>query len=241
MNKKTILRRIRKKQKRAFTTIRKKQKKAFTTIRTKRKQAYTSIRKQQRKAFTAIHQKQQQAMIALRDQVHRRKKVMIKIALMALVVALISITIGRSLFFDQKPGLYSFAIINFAGYLFFLIMPVEALMPYYLSQGYQLVLVISIAVITALIALLIDYFIGTLVSSAIINDLIGEKQYHKVKRAIERYGLLAVFLSNLFPLSSDIIVLVAGMLRLKAWKVMLYSFIGLTIKYLFIAYIFSFF
>ena len=144
MDKKTLMRNIGKtprqaltaikeKQKRAFTTIRTKQKKAFSTIRQKQKQAYGSLREQQKKAFTKIRQSPQKAIDNIRDQMQRRKRVIVKLIILTFVVTIISITIGRSLFFDQKPGLYSFAIINFAGYLFFLMMPVEILFPYYLS------------------------------------------------------------------------------------------------------------
>ena len=230
MDKKALMQNISKTPRRALTTIKEKQKRAFTTIRTK-----------QKKAFSTIRQKQKQAFDNMRDQMQRRKRVIVKLIILTFVVTIISITIGRSLFFDQKPGLYSFAIINFSGYLFFLMMPVEILFPYYLSEGHIPALLIGTAVITATIALLINYFIGTLASSAVINDLIGEKRYLKAKSLIDRFGLVAVFIFNLFPLSGDLVVLMAGILRLNLGWVILWSVAGLTIKYVAMTYLFSLF
>ena len=119
-------------------------------------------------------------------------------------------------------------------------MPVEALVPYYLAAGHSGFLLILIALITAIIAQLIDYGIGYFFSRALIYDLIGEKRYKRSEKTINQYGGLAILLFNLFPLSSPIIVLVAGMFRFNLKKVMLYSFIGLLIKYLVIVSFFNF-
>ena len=100
-------------------------------------------------------------------------------------------------------------------------------------------MLIFLAIITAMSAQLIDYTIGYFISHRFIVDVLGEKKYEKSRKRIDKYGNLIIFLFNLFPLSSPIIVLVAGMLRYKLKNVMFYSFIGLLLKYIIIALVFG--
>lgn len=158
-----------------------------------------------------------------------------------LVILLLSLTIGRHIVAGKQPTLTSFSTIHFAGYLFFIVMPVEALMPYYIAQGYNLTLLLVLAVITALIAQLIDYGIGYLAPNEIIKEIIGIKKYKKSKRIIDKYGKIIIFIFNLFPLSSPIVVLVAGMMRFKLKHTIFYSFLGLFLKYFAITTISYFF
>ena len=173
------------------------------------------------------------------NQWQKRKKVIIQLSFLLAGMLILSFTIGKNIIYAENPGLYSFALLNFAGYLFFLIMPVEALVPFYLSEGHTAVTIIIIAVSTALLAQLLDYTIGNLASHKIIFDLIGEKNYLKAEEKIRMYGLLTVFVFNLLPLSSPIIVLVAGMLKLRLRKVLFYSFLGLALKYIIMIYLFG--
>lgn len=171
----------------------------------------------------------------------RRKTVIIQLSLLLAGMIILSFTIGKNIVYAENPGLYSFSLVNFAGYLFFLLMPVEALVPFYLAEGHAGLTIIILAVSTALLAQVIDYTIGNLASTKIINDLIGKKRYLRTEDKIKKYGFLTVFVFNLLPLSSPIVVLVAGMLRLRLRKVLFYSFLGLTIKYIAIVYLFGLF
>ena len=168
-----------------------------------------------------------------------RKRTILSLATMAIAIGIISLTLGKTIFSGQDPALSSFLILNFSGYLFFLLMPVEIMVPYYLSQGHSGLILIIGAVITAMIAQVFDYALGYLASKNIIFDLIGEKRYKKTKKTINKYGDWIIFLFNLFPLSSPIAVLIGGMLRLKFKRVMFLSFAGLTLKYIAIVLIFS--
>jgi len=174
---------------------------------------------------------------SIKDHWQRRRKVIIQLSLLLAGALILSFTVGRNIIYAESPGLYSFAAVNFAGYLFFLLMPVEALVPFYLAEGHTGLTIIILAVSTALLAQLIDYTIGNLASHKIINDLIGEKRHLKAEGKIRKYGFLTVFFFNLLPLSSPIVVLAAGMLRLNLGKVMFYSFVGLTLKYIAIVYL----
>lgn len=170
---------------------------------------------------------------------------MTKVRLIAVVLTavvaifLVSTTLGRAIYAGQSPGLTSFALIHFAGYLFFLLMPVEALVPVYQGEGHAGATLILIAVATAVAAQVIDYGVGRSVPEDSIHTLIGERHYTRFKATIEKWGGWAILLFNLFPLSSPNMMLVAGMTRFSVGRAFMYSTLGLFAKYVAIVYLFD--
>tara|TARA_B100001750_G_scaffold218592_1_gene204856 strand:- start:113 stop:643 length:531 start_codon:yes stop_codon:yes gene_type:complete len=156
-----------------------------------------------------------------------------------IAIALVSYTLGQEILAGRTPSLFSFALINFSGYLFFLLMPVEALVPIYQAEGHAGATLILIAVPTAVAAQVIDYCIGRAVSERVIFNLIGEKRYMRFRDKIENWGGWVILLFNLFPLASSVLLLVAGMMRYSARRALLYSLTGLVIKYFTIVYLFD--
>lgn len=152
-------------------------------------------------------------------------------------ILLFSLTIGRELYEGKTQSLQSFSLIHFSGYLFFLLMPVEMAFVYYLPY-YQNVILIGVALLTATFAQIIDYSIGLFFSSKFIHHFVGDKKIENAENQIRRYGNLTIFMFNLFPLSSPIIALVAGMLRLRFSDLMFYSLSGLLLKYVILSLIF---
>ena len=153
------------------------------------------------------------------------------------IILIVSSTLGREIMSGRQPGLRSFTIIHFAGYLFFLLMPVEALVPYYLAEGHSAALVVALSIGTAVAAQIVDYFVGLLLSEKVLN-MIGRKKYDRVKGKIDRYGGWAIFTFNLLPLSSPNMLLVAGMVRFNAVYALAISAGGLAVKYLALVYFF---
>lgn len=168
-----------------------------------------------------------------------KKKILGAAGMLVVIVVLMSATVGREIVAGRTPTLTSFALIHFAGYLFFLLMPVEALVPYYLAEGHPGGLLVILSVVTALIAQGIDFWIGWAVSGQIIHDLIGAERYAKFKGYIDRWGAWAIFIFNLFPLSSPNMLLVSGMVRFHPIRALLISMSGLTLKYLALVYVFG--
>jgi len=163
---------------------------------------------------------------------------------MAVVTALVAIllvstTVGREIYAGRTPTLLSFGIIHFAGYLFFLLMPVEALIPVYQAEGHPEVLLVTLAVSTALAAQAIDYGIGRAFSQRVIDDVIGEARYDRFRAKIERWGGWAILFFNLLPLSSPNMLLVAGIVRYSARRAFLFSLVGLIGKYVGMIYLFD--
>jgi len=162
------------------------------------------------------------------------------VLMILIIITIISFTIGSSIIQGKQPGIISFIVINFSGYLFFIMMPVEVLIPYYLAEGHSAILLVFVAVTTAIIAHVLNYSVGFLLSEKVIDKFIGAWRYNKAKKAIEKYGDMAVFFFSLLPISSPILMLAAGMVRLKLHRVLLFSFSGLLLKYIGLVLIFSF-
>jgi membrane protein DedA with SNARE-associated domain len=148
----------------------------------------------------------------------------------ALAILLVSFTVGRELYADKTESIFSFALIHFAGYLFFLLMPVELAFVFYLPF-YPTHSVVLVALFTAVAAQVIDYYIGRLIRPNRIFELMGKKRIVKAERNIQRYGIFTILVFNLFPLSSPLIALAAGMLKFNFRKFILVSALGLLVKY----------
>jgi len=168
------------------------------------------------------------------------KKRVLGLLLTALIaIFLVSSTLGREIYAGRSPGLLSYGLIHFAGYLFFLLMPVEALVPLYQAEGHPAPTLILIAVVTAIAAQAIDYGIGRALSDRVSNDVIGEERFTRFKGMIDRWGGWAILFFNLFPLSSPNMLLVAGITRYSARWAFAFSLVGLTVKYVGIVYLFD--
>lgn len=159
------------------------------------------------------------------------------IVVSVIVIAIISFTIGRELYEGRTQSLTSFGVIHFSGYLFFLLMPVEMAFIYYLAW-YSKAELIWIAIVTAVSAQFIDYVTGLFFSLKSLTNLVGEKRILKAEKYIQKYGNLTIFVFNFLPLSSPVIALAAGLLKYKLKDLLIYSVLGLFLKYLILSLIF---
>lgn len=164
-----------------------------------------------------------------------RKKILIVLLTIIIITALVSSTIGRDLYLQRTPNLFSFAVLHFSGYLFFLLMPVEAAFIYYLMAEYTVGTLVGLALLTAVAAQLIDYFIGYKLSSHFIENFVRRERYEQAEKYILKYGNITLFIFNVLPLSSPILVLAAGMLKYPIKDVLIYSILGLGVKYIVLA------
>ena len=67
----------------------------------------------------------------------------------------------------------------------------------------------------------------------------GQKRIEKAEQKIKRFGMLTIFVFNLFPLSSPVIALAAGMLRYDFRRFLVVSVLGLLLKYVVIYFVFK--
>jgi membrane protein DedA with SNARE-associated domain len=160
--------------------------------------------------------------------------------LFAAAVTIASLTVGKDIYYGSRnEGLLSFAIVNFSGYLFFLIMPVEIAFIYYLTGDINVWALNTVALGTAIVAQVIDYLTGFLFSTNIIDRLIGRRRYENAEERIRRYGNIVIFLFNVTPLSSPVISLAAGMLKHRIKDAVIFTSSGLLLKYLLLTLIFG--
>ncbi|MBT4446592.1 hypothetical protein HOA92_02580 [archaeon] len=155
-----------------------------------------------------------------------------RLGILLLLIGFLSVTLGRELLTVGQGSISSYILVHFAGYLFFFLLPVEALVPYYHSLGFLPELLFVLAIVTAVAAQLIDYLIGRLAPNRITKHLVGEKRYLKIESFVEKHGAWLIFIFNLFPLSSSVVAVVAGVLEYRWWKWLIYSGLGLIVKYL---------
>lgn len=167
------------------------------------------------------------------------RKIIIYVLLVTLMTVIASLTIGKDIYQYNEYGMFSFAIVNFAGYLFFfLLMPMELAFILYLRSGYDPLMLNLVAVTSAMAAQTVDYIIGYFFSTGIIDRLIGRSRYEKAEAEIRKYGNLALFFSNLLPLSSPVISLAAGMLKYRVKDALIFSLCGMILRYLSLTFIF---
>ncbi len=146
-------------------------------------------------------------------------------------ISLLSILLRNALATGEETTLLTFSAMHFAGYLFFIISPVEILYVHMLNQGHPVFSLYGLALGTALLAQAIDYAMGRAFSDTVIHRIIGEKKYRRNLRRIETYGGWTIFVFCLLPLSSPIVILVAGMIRYSLFRVFVFSTVGLALKY----------
>ncbi len=155
-----------------------------------------------------------------------------------LAIALLSATIGNEIIQGLTPSLESFVIIQFMCYLFFITLPVEMLFLGYLFLGYNFIVLFVLAIVLAVSAQIIDYGIGYLLSDKVIGFLGKspdfERKYKKTKKKIDKYGGWVIFLFNLVPASSPILLLTAGLVKYPFKKAIFLSAAGLILKYIII-------
>jgi len=166
----------------------------------------------------------------------RKIRILLFIITSVVAILIVSFTLGREWYEGKNQSIFSFALIHFSGYLFFLLMPVELAYIYYLSFFSDLEM-FAVAIFTAIAAQLIDYFIGYSVSSTIVNNLVGEDRIKNAEKHIQKYGNLTIFIFNILPLSSSIIAVAAGMVKYRFTGFIIYSTAGLIMKYLLISLI----
>jgi len=105
-------------------------------------------------------------------------------------------------------------------------MPVEVAFIYYVTTDINIGVLNAVALCTAIFSQAIDH-------------LIGRKRYVKAEDRIRTYGNITIFLFNVTPLSSPVISLAAGILEYRIKDAVIFTFIGLLIKYLLLTLIFG--
>ena len=93
-----------------------------------------------------------------------------------------------------------------------------------------------IVLIAVYVASTVGYFIGKFVGIEMIANLLGGKTIKKVTSFLEDYGFWAIAITRINPfLSNDAISFVAGILKMKYWKFVIATILGIAPLILLIA------
>lgn len=130
----------------------------------------------------------------------------------------------------QKGSLLGLFYLVFLGSLFFISIPAEFSILYYLSLGHNPVWIILITILANLMGHIVDYFFGRLFGESLIRFFIKSK-FDGLKGIFEKIGGGIIVGGNILPFGTEIIVLVVGSIKYNFKKFLIYSLIGMTIKY----------
>ena len=123
------------------------------------------------------------------------------------------------------------------GGLFFIPVPLELLFLAFVSRNDPLLAtVVMLAGLTLSYAF--DYYLGYRFST-FSRKLISAKQFYTIKSKLNRYGKIALFIFNVFPLPSQPLLFICGVFRYNKTRVFLYSFAGWVIKLSVIALLYN--
>lgn len=159
-----------------------------------------------------------------------KKLISLKLILLTSVIILLSLTLLNNLIVGNSTNLFSFSLSHFMSYLFFLFLPAELFFIYYLNFQNPLILLL-LALFTAMLAQTCDYIFGYLTIKN-IKFLIKSETYQRYRKYFLKYGYYAIFFFNITPLSSPIMTLITGFMKLNLKKVLFITLLGLLIKYI---------
>jgi len=124
---------------------------------------------------------------------------------------------------------------TFFGGLFFITMPIEVTFLYFLSLGYNVPLIILIALAGDTLGLIVDYSIGWLLGKRVLRFFLKDT-YDKFINIIERFGGVIILFGNIIPFPIQLVSLVIGTTRYSIKKFVIYSAIGKLIKLVILAF-----
>jgi membrane protein YqaA with SNARE-associated domain len=130
----------------------------------------------------------------------------------------------------QKGSLLGLFYLVFLGSLFFISIPAEFSILYYLSLGHNPILVIAVTILGNILGLTVDYFFGRLFGESLIRFFVKNK-FDGLKGLLDKIGGGVLLVGNILPVGTELIVLVVGSIKYNFKKFLIYSLVGMTIKY----------
>jgi membrane protein DedA with SNARE-associated domain len=130
----------------------------------------------------------------------------------------------------EKGNLLGLYCLTALGSLFFISIPSELSMLYYLSLGHNPVWVIIITVLGNLTGLSFDYLFGRIFGEGLIRFFIKNK-FDVLKGLFDKIGGGVIVAGNIIPYGTEILALTVGSMKYKFKKYIIYAAIGITIKF----------
>jgi membrane protein DedA with SNARE-associated domain len=130
----------------------------------------------------------------------------------------------------QKGSLLGLFYLTFFGSLFFISIPAELSILYYLGLGHNPALVIIITIIGNLSGHIVDYMFGRVFGENLINYFL-KNRFDGLRGIFDKIGGGIIIVGNILPFGSEVIVIVAGSIKYNFKKFLIYSVVGMTVKY----------
>jgi|FLOH01.1.fsa_nt_gi membrane protein YqaA with SNARE-associated domain len=115
------------------------------------------------------------------------------------------------------------------GGLFFIFLPLEAVFITFLKENNSFI-VILLYLIGLIISYTINYFIGYKLTD-FSKKIITPKKFYKIKNYVNKYGALAIFLFNVFPLPSQPLSAILGVFKYNKARFYIFFILGQLVKY----------
>ena len=133
-----------------------------------------------------------------------------------------------------------FYIALFGGF-FLIFMPLEVIFITALTSGKSALLLIPTYLLGIFIAYNVNYFIGYKLGD-FSKKLITYKKFYSIKKFVNKYGTLAIFIFNLLPLPSQPLGTILGLFKYNIFKFYVFFILGQLTKYILIsvAYLYIF-
>jgi membrane protein DedA with SNARE-associated domain len=91
--------------------------------------------------------------------------------------------------------------------------------------------VIIITIIGNLAGHIIDYLFGLAFGENLLTFFLKGNKIYWIKGVFEKIGGLIIVIANVLPFGAEVVVLVAGSIKYNFKKFLIYSVIGMTVKY----------
>lgn len=118
---------------------------------------------------------------------------------------------------------------SFFGAIFFVTIPLEIIILYYISLGYNIFLIGLVSVIGGIIGLFINYLIGLVLGKKIMKFFLKDA-YDKMHDWTEKYGGFFLLIGCAFPSPIELVTVIFGTTKYSIKKFFIYTTIGRIIK-----------
>lgn len=127
---------------------------------------------------------------------------------------------------------------SFFGAIFFITIPLELILIYYISIGRNIFLISLIIIIASVLGLFINYIIGRMLGAKVLKYLLKEN-FDKTKNWVDKYGAFFLVIGAAIPSPIEWACLIYGSAKYSIKKFLIYSAVGRILKVILIYFLFD--
>lgn len=120
--------------------------------------------------------------------------------------------------------------VSFFGSLFFIMLPIEVFLFYFMSSGHSKILVLATVIAGNIAGLVVDYLIGFLIGGRLLRRFF-EEHHETFKRKLEKVGSFIVVLGNIIPFPIELASVFLGTMRFGIARFVLLTLAGRVVRY----------